>query len=354
MKLEAEVQAIVAELIRNGARVYLVGGFVRDFLLGEDSDDYDLEVYNLSYEKVQKILKKFGPVSVIGHFGALKIKDLNLEITLPRSESKIGHTHQDFAITVDPQMSPREAAARRDFTVNALMIELFSSELFDFYGGQVDLEKGILRHVSSKFVEDPLRVLRALRFVSKLGFTLAPETTMICQQMKSALKHLSVERINHEFDKVVLGKYFSKSVDYFRLIDNLLTPFETEKLFVDHEVCAEILLQYRYYLIFKDQLDNLSNFSHKKNFNRQIRQLVNLEFNDDKLALLKLYQANLPIELLALCFEDNYQLRFVQLTEMFKKVARLYKTYDGHYFLNRGYEPRAIKKAQEQIILKHL
>ena len=204
------VLEIAHALSAAGGRVFVVGGAVRDRLLNIEPVDFDLEVYSLEVDKLKEELSRLGDWSLIGkQFSVLLLvmKDgQKIELSLPRSESKIGPGHRGFEIKSNPYMKKEQAALRRDFTINAMMEDPLTLELFDFYGGVRDLKKKVLRHVSSAFSEDPLRVLRAGRFVAKTGFAVADETIAFCKEIN--LGELPVERIEEEFRRMLCeGNY---------------------------------------------------------------------------------------------------------------------------------------------------
>jgi tRNA nucleotidyltransferase (CCA-adding enzyme) len=123
------------------------------------------------------------------------------DFSLPRRESKTGAGHRGFAVAPDPNLSDAEAAARRDFTVNAIAIDPFTGELIDPHGGQRDLQARVLRHTSAAFVEDPLRVLRAMQLAARFDFALAPETAALCRRIADTYPELPVARVWGEWDK---------------------------------------------------------------------------------------------------------------------------------------------------------
>lgn len=184
---------------------YLVGGCVRDWRLGRPVKDYDLEVFGVSYEDLARSLRRWGRTDLVGRsFGVVKLttgSGSNFDFSLPRRDSKIAPGHKGFAITFDPDITPREAAARRDFTLNALMYDPRRGEVLDFFGGQADLEARVLRHTSEAFVEDPLRVLRGMQFIARLGLEAAPETIALCRQIRDSYGELAVERVREEWFK---------------------------------------------------------------------------------------------------------------------------------------------------------
>lgn len=161
-----------------GGRAYYVGGFVRDRLLSLENKDIDIEVHGIQPQELEEILDSIGERMTIGQsFGVYALKGCGLDIAMPRREKQRGVGHRDFDIIVDPFLGAEKAAKRRDFTVNAMMQDVLSGEVLDFFGGMDDLSARILRHVSDEsFSEDSLRVLRGAQFAARFGFTVAPET----------------------------------------------------------------------------------------------------------------------------------------------------------------------------------
>jgi tRNA nucleotidyltransferase (CCA-adding enzyme) len=194
------------DAVRLIGRPRLVGGGVRDWLLGRVAKDFDVEVAGASFDSLHRILSPFGATDVVGRsFGVIKVRSASsgaeYDFSLPRRESKTGAGHRGFAVAPDPSLSDAEAAARRDFTVNAIAWDPFTGELIDPHGGQRDLAARVLRHTSAAFVEDPLRVLRGFQFAARFDFTLAPETAALGRRIVDTFAELPVERIWGEWDK---------------------------------------------------------------------------------------------------------------------------------------------------------
>jgi tRNA nucleotidyltransferase (CCA-adding enzyme) len=197
----------VGQAIRSaGGRPVLVGGWVRDTLLGiPHRQDYDIEVFGLPMGRLRNILARIGPVHSVGrHFGVLKLKTAAAEydISVPRRESNIGKGHRGFLVQPDPHMDFEDAAARRDFTINAMGYAFLEGQLLDPFHGEGDLRAGVLRHVGPAFGEDPLRVLRAMQFAGRFELEIAEETLAVCRAQ--ALGELPRERIWEEFRKLLL------------------------------------------------------------------------------------------------------------------------------------------------------
>ena len=204
MKLPPPLLAALAALRSAGGRPRLVGGCVRDWLLGLEPKDFDLEVYGLDYEAMGRALASFGSVNLVGRsFGVLKVRleGTEYDFSLPRRESKTGAGHRGFAIAPDPALTEAEAAARRDFTLNAIAYDPLEDRILDFHGGADDLRKKILRHTGPAFAEDPLRVLRAFQFAARFELMLAPETAALCRTISASYHELPVERVWGEWDK---------------------------------------------------------------------------------------------------------------------------------------------------------
>jgi tRNA nucleotidyltransferase (CCA-adding enzyme) len=181
-----------------------VGGAVRDWLLGLEPKDFDVEVFGLDYESLGRALAAFGPTDVVGRsFGVLKVRigGTEYDFSLPRRESKTGAGHRGFAVEPDPQLTEAEAAARRDFTINSIAYDPFAPRLIDPHGGERDLKARLLRHTSDAFSEDPLRVLRGFQLAARFDLTLAPETAALGRSIRDSYKELPLERVWGEWDK---------------------------------------------------------------------------------------------------------------------------------------------------------
>jgi tRNA nucleotidyltransferase (CCA-adding enzyme) len=202
--LPADLRAML-ESVRKVGRPRLVGGGVRDWMLGNASNDFDIEVAGVGFDGLRRALSAFGATDVIGRsFGVIKVRrdgGPEYDFSLPRRESKTGTGHRGFAVEADPTLGDADAAARRDFTVNAIALDPFTGEVIDPFHGRDDLKARVLRHTSAAFTEDPLRVLRAFQLAARLDFSLAPETAALCRSISDAYAELPVERVWAEWDK---------------------------------------------------------------------------------------------------------------------------------------------------------
>jgi tRNA nucleotidyltransferase (CCA-adding enzyme) len=209
-------ETIAAKVAAAGGRALLVGGSVRDAILGLPATDLDVEVYGLSPERLRSVLAEDFELDLVGQsFGVLKIRHLDVDVSIPRRESKRGLGHKGFEIHSDPDLSLEEAASRRDFTVNALAWDPLREEVLDPFGGRRDLEQRVLRHVSEKFAEDPLRVLRGMQLAARFSLAPAPETVELCRRIEP--EGLARERIFEEWRKLILaGEEISRGLEFLR------------------------------------------------------------------------------------------------------------------------------------------
>lgn len=200
LKKYPQVHEIVQAIGKAGGRVLLVGGAVRDLLLGITIKDLDIEVHGLTLEQLESLLKNFGPVSLVGKvFGVLRLHGLDIDWSVPRTDAP----GRKPKVHIDPAMSIQQAFARRDLTMNAMGIDLITYELIDPFNGYKDLQQNILRAPDPQlFIEDPLRFYRVMQFMSR--FEMMPDATLtdICKTMD--LSGVSTERIESEFEKLLL------------------------------------------------------------------------------------------------------------------------------------------------------
>ena len=194
----------IARAVRErGGRALVVGGWVRDRLLGRSATEMDVEVFGIPVEELPALLSAFGRVEPIGKsFPVYKLGAI--DIGLPRRESKAGRGHKGFVVDGDPSMSIEDAARRRDFTINAISWDPLTGETFDPVGGRNDLDRRILRAVDpATFGDDSLRVLRALQFAARFELALDAATAALCRSIP--LDDLPPERIWGEIEKLLLA-----------------------------------------------------------------------------------------------------------------------------------------------------
>jgi tRNA nucleotidyltransferase (CCA-adding enzyme) len=186
-----------------GGRALMVGGCVRDRLMGVQPKDWDVEVYGLEPRRLRQLLDEFGHVNVAGEAFTVYKLGVDLDVSLPRRERKAGRGHRAFVIEGDPSMAFEEAARRRDFTINAMMEDPLAGEVIDPFGGRADIERKLLRAVSDEtFAEDSLRVLRAAQFAARFKFDMEAGTVRLCREID--LTDLPRERVWAEMEKLLL------------------------------------------------------------------------------------------------------------------------------------------------------
>jgi len=197
--------AVLRRLRAEGARPLIVGGWVRDALLGRPCTDIDIEVFNIEGDGLERVLRTLvRPVLVGKAFAVYKVEGSDVEFSLPRRDSLTGPGHRGFTVKALPDLSFAEAARRRDFTMNAMGIDPFTAELLDPWHGRDHLREGLLEVVDpARFSDDPLRVLRAAQFISR--FLLTPGSRLIIASRRVGAHTLPPERIFGELSKMLMG-----------------------------------------------------------------------------------------------------------------------------------------------------
>jgi tRNA nucleotidyltransferase (CCA-adding enzyme) len=199
-----EARRVAEAVARQGGRAILVGGYVRDRLLGIESKDIDIEVFGLSFEKLERLLSSLGEVIHVGKaFGVFRVKGLDADFSLPRRDSKVRPGHTGFDVAYDPGMSFVEAARRRDLTMNSIGLDPLTLEYLDPHGGRRDLRDKRLRATDPRhFPEDPLRGLRVAGFAARFEMAPDDELKKLCSGLD--LSELSAERVFAELEKLLL------------------------------------------------------------------------------------------------------------------------------------------------------
>jgi len=209
LELPPGLVRLVSALRAAGGRPYVVGGAVRDGLRGLPVKDYDVEVFGLPPERLEPVLAGHGRVDAVGQaFRVYKLSGVEglegaLDVTVPRRDSKVGPGHRGIAVEGDPGLSVEEAARRRDFTMNAMLLDPATGDILDPWGGRRDLDARLLRAVDARtFGEDPLRALRAVQFAARFELSVDPATAALCASMP--LAELPSERVFGEIEKLLL------------------------------------------------------------------------------------------------------------------------------------------------------
>lgn len=194
-----EIEQIAKLIEKNGGRLYLVGGAIRNSLLNRPIFDEDYCVVGL--EK-KEFLKLFPNAHIRGK--SFEVFDLEgNEFALARTEKKIGIGHKEFEIITSKSITIEEDLKRRDITINSIAQDVLTKEVIDPYGGVEDIKNGIIKATSDKFLEDPLRVYRVARFASQFDFKVDHNTIKMMNSLREELKTLSKERVFCEFRKAL-------------------------------------------------------------------------------------------------------------------------------------------------------
>lgn len=275
---------LASKVKEKGGRAFYVGGYVRDLLLNIPNKDIDIEVHGIAEKDLVAILNEIGEVDYYGRsFGIYALRHEGIEVALPRSEKVLGTGHRDFEISVDPDMGYMNAALRRDFTINALMMDVLSHKILDYFNGIYDLNKGIIRHVNDvSFAEDPLRVYRAAQFASRFGFKIDERTVELCKGIDTFV--LSRERIEEELKKALLKaekaeiffeclKEMNQKDVWFKGVNNLscLMKYESNRINADNKYYFMVLL-----LALDNGLDFIEAFSNNRELKAYVKRYYEL------------------------------------------------------------------------------
>ena len=215
--VDSTVESVARAIQAAGGRALLVGGYVRDRLLGLSSKDFDIEVYGLKLQELESVLRTFGEVIAVGRaFGVLRVKGLDADLSIPRRDSKTGRGHRGFLVELDPTLDFATAARRRDLTINSMAMDPLTLEVLDPHGGREDLSRRVLRATDpEKFGEDSLRALRVAQLRARFEMEPDAELRAICAGID--LSDLPGERLLEEFKKMLLkAKRPSLGLEFLR------------------------------------------------------------------------------------------------------------------------------------------
>ncbi len=207
--LKSQIDEMSSILSPYTKRAYFVGGFVRDLYLQNPIKDIDIEVYDVASDDFDVLMQSIGALGVGKSFFVYKYKDL--DIALPRVERKISQGHSGFEVKLT--QDEKEASKRRDFSMNSIMVNIFTHDIHDFWGGVECIEKKLIKHIDEQaFREDSLRVLRAVQFAARFDFSIDKKTLHVMQNID--LNDLSKNRIFWEFEKLFKAKYLHVGLYY--------------------------------------------------------------------------------------------------------------------------------------------
>ncbi|MCK9453687.1 CCA tRNA nucleotidyltransferase [Sulfurimonas sp.] len=240
-----KLNIIFKKLSDNGIKPIIVGGFIRDSLVGIESKDIDIEVYGISsFLELQTILKEFGNVNIVGKsFGVCKLyfEDYDLDFSFPRVDNKVKAGHRGFDITIDTTLDFKAASSRRDFTMNSIGYDIIERKILDPFDGLNDFKNRILRAVDlQSFGQDPLRVLRAVGFATRFELKIEKALFSTCRDMvlKGMLEELPKERIFEEIKKLLL--YAKKPSRGFELLKEFKSSIYSKNLYVIDEIAKQL------------------------------------------------------------------------------------------------------------------
>lgn len=207
INLPQGLEEIVNDIKTNGGISYLVGGAVVDTIKGNEIKDWDIEVHGLNLNVLEKVLSKYTQPNIVGKcLGIIKasIDGVEYDFSIPRIDNKMGVGHKDVKVEFVLDITPKQAARRRDLTINSLFYDLETNEIIDPYNGLDDLANGIIRHTSEQFSEDPLRVLRIMQLLPRKCKTVAPETLELCKKLVHEYPTISSGRVYEEWNKLLM------------------------------------------------------------------------------------------------------------------------------------------------------
>lgn len=369
------LHTILTRLNTQNIQTIIVGGFVRDFFLGTPSKDIDIELYGVeSLSKVEKFLEEFGSVNIVGSsFGVCKLKhnDLEIDFSLPRTERKLSAGHKGFSVTTHSNISFKAAALRRDFTINAIGYNTLTKEFLDPYNGIKDVQNSLLRFVKeSTFIEDPLRILRAVQFSARFHLTLDTKLFVVCKKMieQGALYELSQERVFEELLKLFfkastpsLGfkllqrlnaqKYFSEfqNLSYREFHKSMRAVDRVKKYQIQNNNRNTIIMLSAlcYYLPEQETVSFLSKITKQKEILRDVIELkkhtIHGSVNNYQLYRLALYvKLDELLRLQSALFPKQKNL-YLQIREQAKKLGVLEKSLkpiiQGRDLIAQGLQP---------------
>ena len=284
--LSTTAKKIIDVLLASGIETYLVGGFVRDCLLKKISNDYDIEVVNVSFEKLLKVLEGYDLKTNL-KFKSVKID--NVEISLARIENKIGMGYDDYNLSfVD--VSLEQAVVRRDFSINSIIYDCKNDIIIDYYNGIDDLNNKIIRAIDyDNFTSDSSRILRMLDFQSRFNFKIDKTTYDLAKQKSNDINELECWLTNKYFENIICNDYFDVEVfcdvlsNYFNL--KYVNGISVLKKLDNKDKKEYLILFCSLFFLFNDTLDfdDYKMVLVKKEKNRKIIQLIieDIKNNED-------------------------------------------------------------------------
>ena len=226
--LDDDVKFILEQLNRNG-KGFLVGGAVRDKILNKDPGDYDFAT-DIEYSELKRIFAGYNPKEMGAHFGILMINVNGKSYEIAKFRKETGVYNSRYPKDIKFVKTIEEDLARRDFTINSIAYSE-QTGIVDLYGGRQDIRRKVIRFVGKpklRIEEDALRILRAFRFISKLGFNLDKKTAEAIYKKRKFLTKISKERIFDELSKILMGKFVKKAfieMKKLRVLEMIIPEF---------------------------------------------------------------------------------------------------------------------------------
>jgi poly(A) polymerase len=204
MESEALARAVIAKLRGAGHQAYLVGGSVRDLLLGAQPKDFDVST-DARPERIMELFPQSGQVGA--HFGVVLVRDAGAQVEVATFRSDHDYPDGRRPASVHFESDPREDVLRRDFTINGLMMEAETGNVLDYVGGRADLEGRVVRAIGdpdARFAEDHLRLVRAVRFAARLGFEIDSATFGAMARHHALILKVAAERVREELTRILI------------------------------------------------------------------------------------------------------------------------------------------------------
>lgn len=348
MELNCEItKRVVDELQAHDIKCYIVGGYVRDQILGVKSKDIDIELHNTTIEVAFAIVSRITEAKVFGNFGVISLTDANTEFAMARTERKIGEKHTGFEIDFITNGDLKLAASRRDFTINSIMYDLQTKQIIDNFNGIEDLNNRILRHVGPAFTEDPLRILRGIKFMARYDLQIAPETKLLCKQTVKQLMNLSPTRIQNELEAIFSAQYYKHTKS---LLSELFALLLNNEIIKSNYTCEDASAHRLYFFKQFESYELAIDMSYEqKKMKRDLKFCIRNYDSYVSFANLKseekydlLIDSKNRFEYIAIINPEVY--------EYYQLFLKLSAKYNGQYFLERGFTGKQIKMAMRSQI----
>lgn len=202
IELNPIINDLITQIHACGGQVYIVGGFIRDYILGIENYDIDMEVYHLDFEELVDICQYYDEtMEVFGKYGIIKLPRLNVDLSMPKKELKVNDKgYHSFKYLIDKDMKIQEASLRRDLTINCIYFDCLNHQLVDLHQGKQDCINKRCRLVNPHFEDDPIRLLRLIYFVIKYDLHIDQTTYNVIHQM--SIDEVSSNKLNYYLNKI--------------------------------------------------------------------------------------------------------------------------------------------------------